>query len=1062
MPARAFRTSWKSAPHRRWLTALMLSWVALCLITTFAHMRRQTLVVEAVEALRRSDPAAVATGLDRLFVRDDRQLAALLTGVTLMFAALAALAIASARSRDALRDSEARWQVAIESAGDGLWDWDILANRAYYSPQWKRMLGYEVAEIGDTLAEWERRVHPDDLAAATERVRSHVEGRTAEYRSEHRLRCKDGTYKWVLDRGRVIARTPDGRATRMIGTHTDISRARAHKAEIERLNRLYAALSQVNQSVVRAETRARLFDEVPRALVEFGGFRMAWIGWLDPETKAVTVAGAHGDETGYLDGIRISASDRPEGNGPVGTAIRDERACVWNDFLADPRTEPWRAKAVRAGLRATAGFPIRRAGVVCGALTVYAGEVGYFGTREVALLEEVASDLSFAIDHVEQEARRAEAEERLRRSERGLAAAQSLARLGSWEMDLATGKGAWSAEMYVLTGRNPADGPPDYAGFLDLVHPQDRLVVQTLMDRVIAEGRSDATEFRSHPDRGPLRFFVGHVSAHLDAAGRVAAVTGTTHDITERAMAERAALRGEAELAAIYDHTPLMMCVLNERHDVVRMNRTMAGAVAAGAHGRLGDLLRCAHAGPDPGGCGSAADCGACAFRRAVVAAFETGATTKQAEITLPSGECGRTRDLHLLLSIAPVPGAEPPKVLVCLEDVTERWQLQAQFLQAQKMEAVGQLAGGVAHDFNNMLAVIIGRVEMVLMRLDSSSPNWSDLQEVEQAATRSAELTRQLLAFARKQTARPQVLDLNDTVSGTLKMLRRLIGENIELTWSPGPAAWAVRIDPSQVDQVLANLAVNARDAIDGAGRLAIATETAVVTEAWSLDHPDATPGEYVVLCVADTGCGMSPDVRAHVFEPFFTTKDVGKGTGLGLATVYGIVRQNGGFIDVTSAVGQGCTFRMYLPRFAGELAPRGVEAAAPPPGGAETILVAEDEPSILRLAETILARLGYQVLAAGSADAALALAASHAAPIDLLLSDVVMPNMNGRELAERLGAARPEMRTLFMSGYPADVIARSGVPGEHIRIVAKPFTIDALAREVREALDAPARAER
>jgi len=384
-----------------------------------------------------------------------------------------------------------------------------------------------------------------------------------------------------------------------------------------------------------------------------------------------------------------------------------------------------------------------------------------------------------------------------------------------------------------------------------------------------------------------------------------------------------------------------------------------------------------------------------------------------------------------------------------------ERDKLQAELAQAQKMDSIGRLAGGVAHDFNNMLGVIIGHAEMALDELDVESPVRKDLEALHHAATRSADLTRQLLAFARRQTATPRLLDLNATVEGMLKMLRRLMGENLALKWAPEPGLCPVLIDPAQVDQILANLCLNARDAVPDVGTITIRTRAVTLDAAFCAQHRDLEPGEYALLEVRDTGSGMPPEVLASVFEPFFTTKSPGRGTGLGLSTVFGIVKQNRGHIDVDSMPGAGTTVRVYLPRAAGE----SVEAAAAAPtaiphGHGETILLVEDEPDLLEIGAEMIERLGYAVLSAATPGAALDLARAHGGEIRLVITDVVMPEMNGLELVTKVKADLPGMPCLFTSGYTADVIATSGVLNEGVHFIQKPFSMQTLALRIHEAL--------
>jgi PAS domain S-box-containing protein len=386
-----------------------------------------------------------------------------------------------------------------------------------------------------------------------------------------------------------------------------------------------------------------------------------------------------------------------------------------------------------------------------------------------------------------------------------------------------------------------------------------------------------------------------------------------------------------------------------------------------------------------------------------------------------------------------------------------ERERLQSQLTQAQKMESVGRLAGGVAHDFNNMLQAILGNAALALQDLPPDSPVRECLEEIEKSAHRSADLTRQLLAFARKQTIQPKVLDLNDTVAGMLKMLRRLIGEDIDLSWMPGANLWLVKMDPSQLDQVLANLCVNARDAVDGGGTVTIETTNVTLDGTYVATHPEVVAGDYVLLAVSDTGKGMDVETRSHLFEPFFSTKEPGKGTGLGLATVFGIVKQNLGLISVYSEPGQGTTFKIYLPRAREEALRADPIAVHQDPRGTETVLLVEDEAQVLNLGRRILAQQGYSVLAAASPEAAIAQAAQHPGPIHLLVTDVVMPGINGKELLKRIRASRPELKCLFMSGYTADVIAHHGVLEAGVAFLQKPFTIKSLAEHVREALKRP-----
>ncbi|NPV87776.1 MAG: PAS domain S-box protein [Anaerolineae bacterium] len=534
---------------------------------------------------------------------------------------------------------------------------------------------------------------------------------------------------------------------------------------------------------------------------------------------------------------------------------------------------------------------------------------------------------------------------------------------------------------------------------------------------------------------------------------------GIVRDVGERRRAQAALAAREKLLNKILDILPVGLWLADRQGRLVRSNpegRRIWGAEPLVGREEYG-VFRARRL---PSGEEVAAD------DWALVHTINEGATVLGEMLEIDAFDGQKRAILNYCAPVLDEEGKVEAAVIVNL-DITalrkaeeEKERLSAQLLQAQKMESIGRLAGGVAHDFNNWLAVILGRVEKVLPRLSPQDAIYNDLMEIRKAAERAANLTRQLLAFARQQTAQPRLLDLNTTISNMLTMLRRLIGEDIELIWRPGDGLWAVEMDPSQVDQVLANLLVNARDAINGVGQVVIETRNVVCDARYQTADVSFIPGEYVLLTVSDTGSGMDEQVQSHLFEPFFTTKEVGKGTGLGLATVYGIVRQNGGWIHVYSEPEKGTTFHIYLPRASGQAAKEEEEglhpALAERPGGSETVLLVEDELPLLEMAADTLSELGYVVLTANSPGDALRLVQGEDSAIDLLITDVIMPGMNGRELAEQLRALQPQMRCLFMSGYTADIIANHGMLEEGVSFIQKPFTLDGLASSVRRALEA------
>jgi two-component system cell cycle sensor histidine kinase/response regulator CckA len=427
----------------------------------------------------------------------------------------------------------------------------------------------------------------------------------------------------------------------------------------------------------------------------------------------------------------------------------------------------------------------------------------------------------------------------------------------------------------------------------------------------------------------------------------------------------------------------------------------------------------------------------------------ETGSVRAfPAKFGTPSGDI---RIVEISAELIDINGV--PCLLAITHDVSEEKRLEEQFRQAQKMEAVGRLAGGIAHDFNNMLSVIIGYSELLQDRFESG-PSRKAADEIKKAAERTVSLTRQLLAFSRRQVLSPRIMDLNITIANLATMLTRMIGEDIELVLAPMPALGCVKADPAQVEQIIMNLVVNARDAMPQGGKVVIATSNLEVDSSNTYEHPSVRPGSYVLLAVSDTGSGMSETTKLHIFEPFFTTKGPGKGTGLGLSMVYGVVNQSGGYIWVDSAPGKGTTFRIYFPRVneAATVEPRKVEF--PMVKGSETILLVEDEESLRLLTASSLESNGYKVLQAGGGEEGIRLAKQHG-HIDLLMTDVVMPGLSGRDLAALLRLSLPQVKLLYISGYTGDVISQHGVLETDATLLEKPFTKSALLNRVRMVLD-------
>ena len=632
---------------------------------------------------------------------------------------------------------------------------------------------------------------------------------------------------------------------------------------------------------------------------------------------------------------------------------------------------------------------------------------------------------------------RKQAEEELRKGETLLTETGRMAKVGGWEVDAKTLEVSWTEETCRIH-EVPLGHKPLLEEAVDLSHPDDRHKLESAIQKALEHGEPYDMEIRLITAKGN-HLWVHAICRPITVNGKTVRLTGTLQDITERKQSEAeremlmSAIEQVAESILITDSEGTIQYVNPAFEQVTGYKREEA----------IGQTPRLLQGGEHDH------------------AFYEEMWDTLLRGDTWTGRFVNKKKDGTLYTEegvISPMRDASGRTVnyVAVMRDVTEELKLEEQLRQAHKMESVGRLAGGVAHDFNNMLGVILGFAELAMGQVDPAEPLYADLEKIKKAAQHSADITRQLLAFARKQTVMPKVLDLNATVADMLKMLRRLIGEDIDLAWMPGAELWPVMIDPSQVDQVLANLCINARDAITGVGKVTIETGNVTFDDAYCVEHFECVPGAYVMLAVSDDGRGMDKEVLEHLFEPFFTTKGIAEASGLGLAAIYGIVKQNKGFIDTYSEPGKGTTFKIYLPRHEGQaVEDRKANAVEIPRSLRETVLLVEDEAAVLRLCQTILQRLGYNVLTAGTPNEALRLAEQHSGEIHLLMTDVIMPEMNGLDLAERLRSLYPKLKCLFMSGYTANVIARRGVLDEGLHFLQKPFALRDVSAKIREALD-------
>ena len=573
------------------------------------------------------------------------------------------------------------------------------------------------------------------------------------------------------------------------------------------------------------------------------------------------------------------------------------------------------------------------------------------------------------------------------------------------------------------------------------IHPDDREYVKNAAVEARTSGVGRPLEYRIRHKDGTWRTLESTASVIRNPKGDPESLVIVNRDITERKRVAEALQQSEASFRSVIADAPYGIFRANYSGKLFMANSALEKMLGYESQEELLKLNLATDIFRHP------------AEHKRIMEMFLRDGHFEDVEVDWKGKDGAYTT---VRCSGRPASDEQGQYIQVFCEDVTERRVLERQLRMAQKMEAVGRLSGGIAHDFNNLLGVIIGYIQVIKRSLAPGNPSYEYAEEIEKAGQRAASLTRQLLAFSRQQILEPVVLNLNGLISDMEKMLSRLIGEDIHLNLALDCEIGKVRVDPGQIEQVVMNLAVNARDAMPDGGKLTIRTSNAELDLAFVREHPGSIPGQYVMLECADTGMGMDSDTMAKIFEPFFTTKDRDKGTGLGLATVYGVVKQSNGYITVESEKGKGATFKIYFPRIEEAVAAPSESSRTPLTGrGSETILLVEDAEPLRKLAAMFLKANGYQVLTATDGEDALRVASQNAGPLHLLLTDVVMPGMNGRILANHLAPRHPQMRVLYMSGYTDTFIAGHGVLEEGIHLLHKPFTEEALTRKVREVLD-------
>ena len=815
----------------------------------------------------------------------------------------------------------------------------------------------------------------------------------------------------------------NGRVTGFAVWSRDITLKKAAEGRVRSLHRLLRTISEINQLIVRERDPRRLLREACRILVDHGEFRMAWVGRADEASGTVVPLASAGIEEQYLTSVSIRFDDTPLGRGPTGTAIRERRAVIVNDWETDERIAPWREAARPRGYRSSAGLPLAVGEKVIGALTVYMGETGAFDAEVVSLLTELAGDIAFALETIDTAERSEAAEQALRASEERYRTLVEQAPIGIYRTTPGGAIVAANPALLRMLG---------YASFeelaaRDLSHEgyEPTYPREAFKQRIERDGEIRGFESGWAARDGHMVLVRENARVVHAADGSVAYYEGTVEDITElkRGEEERLKLGAAVEQAA----EMIVMTDLDGRIEYI--NPAFERVTGYGREEVIGQKSSLLKSG-----------------RQDAVFYARLWRTIKD----------GRTWHGHFInrrkdgsefeedATISPIKDLAGTIVsyVAVKRDVTQEVALEAQLRQSQKMEAIGSLAGGVAHDFNNILQALLSQAQLLQTHAHDPERVKELSAELGQQISHGASLTRQLLLFSRRETAKPELLDLNASVRDATKMLQRLVRANIALEIVLAPESVPVNVDRGQLEQVLVNLTLNAADAMPDGGTLTIRT--------------GALAGGRVWLSVEDTGTGIPEAIRERIFEPFFTTKGAAKGTGLGLSVVHGIVTRSGGRIEVGSVEGQGTVFKVILPAGgAGEFSAAGAAAqgtADLPAGDGERILVVEDEVAAREALCDILRSLGYEVVAAASGEEAGALPAEE--PFDLLLTDLMLPGISGPQLAQGLQDRWPLLRVILMSGYTEDDAVRRGTSEGNVRFLQKPFGAAALAAEVRAAL--------
>jgi PAS domain S-box-containing protein len=993
----------------------------------------QLSVPEALPALRahlaRMPVGPHAAGTWRQRTKDGRVIVVEVTGFAMSWAGrraeLAVMHDVTARedAERALREREERFRQLADNIREVFF---VMAadysETLYVSPAFEDIWGLPVDHVYDDPRAFLAPIPPEDrdrLVADIARIRQTGEPAATEFR----VTRPGGDVRWLLGRA-VPVRDEHGAVYRVAGVALDITDRKLAQAAVAERVRVAELVGEIGVALTGGTGLRQTLHACCAAVVKHLDAAFARIWTLNESEQVLELQASAGRYT-RVDGTH---SRVPVGQLKIGLIARERRPHVTNAVIGDPLVHD-QAWAKREGMVAFAGYPLVVDDRVVGVLAMFATHsLAPFAERALA---SVADPIAVGIE-------RRRGEQRIR------------------ELTVAVDHGPAAVVMtdadgvieYVnhrfteITGYAPGEALGRKPSLVKSGNTPD--TVYRDLWHTITRGAVGRGEIQNRRKSGELYWAEASISPLRDGAGRIAKFIAVQEDVTERKQAEAALRLSEERLRTLFETVNLIVLGLDATGRIEYVNPFLLALTGYTEEGLLGQdwIERCLPAARRAEMRGVFAEL----VERGIPAHYQNPIVTK----------AGKERMIAWHNTLLRDAAGRCTGTLSIGEDVTEHLHLEQQFRQAQKMEAVGRLAGGVAHDFNNLLTAILGGADLALEEMAPDAPGRADLEEIRKASVRAAALTRQLLAFSRQQVLEPRVLDLNELVQEMEKLLRRLIGEDISLRTVLAPDLGAVRADPGQLEQVIANLVVNARDAMPRGGRLTIETTDADLDARYGEEHAPVTPGPYVMLAISDTGTGMDADTKARIFEPFFTTKQQGKGTGLGLSTVYGIVKQSGGYIWVYSEAGQGATFKVYLPRIAATPQPLERAAEGAVRGGTETVLVVEDEAQVGDLTRRILEAQGYRVLIARDGGTALELVRTRSDPIHLLVTDVVMPGMSGRALAVELLRQRPDLKVLYLSGYAPDAVVQHGVLEPGTAFLQKPFTAATLSRKVRAELDA------